>query len=145
MLSRAQVNKDGRPRSPYPGVLISLRLPAVAVAARKANGPAWQTQMAKRPRTWNEIRPVARFAVAELSSESMRLRLETFHPNLPRAVLEASAVEAYRTATLQSMPTCGRAPRTSSACVRPPGTRTPCGTTSSTRPGARRPESRARS
>ena len=48
MLSRAVVNKGGRPRSPNPRQLISLRLPAEVVARWRATGPGWQTRMAER-------------------------------------------------------------------------------------------------
>lgn len=48
MLSRATVNKGGRPRSANPRQLISLRLPADVVARWRATGPGWQTRMAER-------------------------------------------------------------------------------------------------
>jgi uncharacterized protein (DUF4415 family) len=48
MLARAKVNKGGRPVSPNPRKLISLRLPADVVARWKATGPGWQTRMAER-------------------------------------------------------------------------------------------------
>ena len=48
MLSRARVKKGGRPQSPNPRKLISLRLPANVVARWKATGPGWQTRMAER-------------------------------------------------------------------------------------------------
>ena len=48
MLVRAVVNKGGRPRSPNPRQLISLRLPAQVVARWRATGPGWQTRMAER-------------------------------------------------------------------------------------------------
>ena len=48
MLSRAKVKKGGRPRSPNPRKLISLRLPADVIARWKATGPGWQIRMAKR-------------------------------------------------------------------------------------------------
>ena len=48
MLSRAKVKKGGRPRSPNPRKLISLRLPANVIARWKATGPGWQTRMAER-------------------------------------------------------------------------------------------------
>jgi len=48
MLSRAKVNKGGRPLSPNPRKLISLRLPADVIERWKATGPGWQTRMAKR-------------------------------------------------------------------------------------------------
>jgi len=47
MLSR-KVKKGGRPQSPNPRKLISLRLPANVVARWKATGPGWQTRMAER-------------------------------------------------------------------------------------------------
>ena len=48
MLSRAKVNKGGRPLSPNPRKLISLRLPADVIKRWKATGPGWQTRMAER-------------------------------------------------------------------------------------------------
>jgi uncharacterized protein (DUF4415 family) len=48
MLARAKVRKGGRPRSPNPRKLISLRLPANVIARWKATGPGWQTRMAER-------------------------------------------------------------------------------------------------
>ena len=48
MLSRAVVNKGGRPRSPNPRQLISLRLPPEVVRRWRATGPGWQTRMADR-------------------------------------------------------------------------------------------------
>jgi len=48
MLARARINKGGRPVSPNPRKLISLRLPADVVARWKATGPGWQTRMAER-------------------------------------------------------------------------------------------------
>ncbi len=48
MLARAKVNKGGRPFSPNPRKLISLRLPADVIARWKASGPGWQTRMAER-------------------------------------------------------------------------------------------------
>jgi len=48
MLSRAKVNKGGRPVSKNPRKLISLRLPADVIARWKATGPGWQTRMAER-------------------------------------------------------------------------------------------------
>jgi len=48
MLARAKVNKGGRPVSPNPRKLISLRLPADVIARWKATGPGWQTRMAER-------------------------------------------------------------------------------------------------
>ena len=48
MLSRAVVNKGGRPRSPNPRKLITLRLPAEVIEKWRATGPGWQTRMAER-------------------------------------------------------------------------------------------------
>jgi uncharacterized protein (DUF4415 family) len=48
MLSRAKVNKGGRPLTPNPRKLISLRLPADVIERWKATGPGWQTRMAER-------------------------------------------------------------------------------------------------
>lgn len=48
MLSHAVVNKGGRPRSPNPRQLISLRLPPDVVKRWRATGPGWQTRMADR-------------------------------------------------------------------------------------------------
>ena len=48
MLRRAIVNKGGRPRSPNPRQLISLRLPFDVVKRWRATGPGWQTRMADR-------------------------------------------------------------------------------------------------
>lgn len=48
MLSRARVNKGGRPVSTNPRVLISLRVPADVLARWKATGPGWQTRMAEK-------------------------------------------------------------------------------------------------
>ncbi len=48
MLVRAKVNKGGRPLSPNPRKLISLRLPADVIERWKATGPGWQTRMAER-------------------------------------------------------------------------------------------------
>jgi uncharacterized protein (DUF4415 family) len=50
MLGRAKVNKGGRPLSPNPRKLISLRLPADVLERWKATGPRWQTRMADRLR-----------------------------------------------------------------------------------------------
>jgi len=50
MLARAKVNKGGRPVSPNPRKLISLRLPADVIERWKATGPGWQTRMAERLR-----------------------------------------------------------------------------------------------
>jgi uncharacterized protein (DUF4415 family) len=48
MLTRAKVNKGGRPASPNPRKLISLRLPADVIERWKATGAGWQTRMAER-------------------------------------------------------------------------------------------------
>ena len=48
MLLRAKVNRGGRPFSPNPRKLISLRLPADVIERWKATGPGWQTRMAER-------------------------------------------------------------------------------------------------
>ena len=48
MLARAKINKGGRPLSPNPRKLISLRLPADLIEKWKATGPGWQTRMAER-------------------------------------------------------------------------------------------------
>lgn len=48
MLARATVNKGGRPVSPHPRKLLSLRLPADVIERWKATGPGWQTRMAER-------------------------------------------------------------------------------------------------
>ncbi len=48
MLARGKVNKGGRPRSPNPRKLISLRLPVDVIERWKASGPGWQTRMADR-------------------------------------------------------------------------------------------------
>jgi uncharacterized protein (DUF4415 family) len=48
MLARAKVNKGGRPVSPNPRKLISLRVPADVIERWKATGPGWQTRMAER-------------------------------------------------------------------------------------------------
>ena len=47
-LSRAVVNKGGRPRSANPRKLISIRLPVDVIEQWKATGPGWQTRMANR-------------------------------------------------------------------------------------------------
>ena len=47
-LSRAVVNKGGRPRSANPRKLISLRLPTDVIERWKATGPGWQTRIAAR-------------------------------------------------------------------------------------------------
>jgi len=48
MLTRAKINKGGRPLSSNPRKLISLRLPANVIERWKATGPGWQTRMAER-------------------------------------------------------------------------------------------------
>lgn len=48
MLAHAKLNKGGRPLSPNPRKLISLRLPADVIERWKATGPGWQTRMAER-------------------------------------------------------------------------------------------------
>lgn len=48
MFLRGQVNKGGRPVSPNPRKLLSLRLPADLIEKWKATGPGWQTRMADR-------------------------------------------------------------------------------------------------
>ena len=48
MLARAKINKGGRPYSPNPRKLISLRLPADVIERWRATGPGWQTRMADR-------------------------------------------------------------------------------------------------
>lgn len=48
MLARAVVKKGGRPRSPNPRQLISLRLPAEVIERWRSTGPGWQTRMADR-------------------------------------------------------------------------------------------------
>ena len=47
-LSRAVVNKGGRPRSANPRRLISTRLPVDVIERWKATGPGWQTRIAER-------------------------------------------------------------------------------------------------
>jgi len=48
MLARAVVNKGGRPRTPNPRKLLTLRLPATVIERWRATGPGWQTRMADR-------------------------------------------------------------------------------------------------
>ena len=48
MLLRGKINKGGRPVSPNPRKLISLRLPADVIERWKATGAGWQTRMAER-------------------------------------------------------------------------------------------------
>ena len=48
MLARGKVNKGGRPRSPNPKRLISIRLTEDVIERWRATGPGWQTRMAER-------------------------------------------------------------------------------------------------
>lgn len=48
MLARGIVKRRGRPISPNPKKLITLRLPADVIEKWKATGPGWQTRMAAR-------------------------------------------------------------------------------------------------
>ena len=48
MLTRAVINKGGRPRVANPRQLISLRLPPEVIELWRATGPGWQTRMAER-------------------------------------------------------------------------------------------------
>ena len=50
MLSRAKLNKGGRPLSANPRKPISLRLPADVIERWRATGPGWQTRIAERLR-----------------------------------------------------------------------------------------------
>jgi len=45
-LSRAVVQKGGRPHSPDPRKAISIRLPSGVLEKWRATGPGWQTRMA---------------------------------------------------------------------------------------------------
>lgn len=55
MLARGQVvNKGGRPPSPNPRQLISIRLPRDVIERWRATGPGWQTRMADR---LSEVQP----------------------------------------------------------------------------------------
>jgi len=47
-LERAVVKKRGRPISPNPRKLISIRLPADVIERWRATGPGWQTRMVER-------------------------------------------------------------------------------------------------
>jgi uncharacterized protein (DUF4415 family) len=47
-LSRAVVNKGGRPRLASPRKLLSIRLPVDVIERWKATGPGWQTRIAER-------------------------------------------------------------------------------------------------
>ena len=48
MLSRAKLNKGGRPLSTNPRKSISLRLPSEVIERWRASGPGWQTRMVER-------------------------------------------------------------------------------------------------
>lgn len=48
MLARGTVNKGGRPRSPNPKRLISIRLTEDVIERWRATGPGWQTRMAEK-------------------------------------------------------------------------------------------------
>lgn len=48
MLAHAVFRKGGRPRSPDPRKLLTLRLPASVIERWRATGPGWQTRMAER-------------------------------------------------------------------------------------------------
>jgi uncharacterized protein (DUF4415 family) len=48
MLARGRVNKGGRPRSPNPKRLISIRLTEDVIQRWRATGPGWQTRMAEK-------------------------------------------------------------------------------------------------
>jgi uncharacterized protein (DUF4415 family) len=48
MLSRARLYRGGRPVSPNPRTLISLRIPADVIARWRETGPGWQTRMVER-------------------------------------------------------------------------------------------------
>lgn len=48
MLSRAKINKGGRPPVENPRKQLTLRLPADVIERWKATGPGWQTRMAER-------------------------------------------------------------------------------------------------
>jgi uncharacterized protein (DUF4415 family) len=50
MLARGVIRGPGRPRSPNPRQLITLRLPADVIAAWRATGKGWQTRMAEQLR-----------------------------------------------------------------------------------------------
>ncbi len=47
-LSRATVNKGGRPRSENPRKLLSIRLPADVIERWRATGPGWQSRIAEK-------------------------------------------------------------------------------------------------
>lgn len=48
ILSRIVIKKRGRPITPNPRRLLTLRLPAEVIDRWKATGPGWQTRMAER-------------------------------------------------------------------------------------------------
>lgn len=48
MLARGEVNKGGRPKSPNPRKLISIRLTEDVIQRWRATGPGWQTRMAEK-------------------------------------------------------------------------------------------------
>lgn len=48
MLARGKVNKGGRPRTPNPKRLISIRLTDDVIQRWRATGPGWQTRMAEK-------------------------------------------------------------------------------------------------
>jgi uncharacterized protein (DUF4415 family) len=48
MVTRMVVKKRGRPVTPNPRRLLTLRLPADVIERWKATGPGWQTRMAER-------------------------------------------------------------------------------------------------
>jgi uncharacterized protein (DUF4415 family) len=48
MLARGTVNKGGRPRSPNPKRLISIRLTEDVIERWRSSGPGWQTRMAEK-------------------------------------------------------------------------------------------------
>ena len=48
MFTRAVFKKGGRPMSPDPRKLITIRLPASVIEKWRATGPGWQTRMAER-------------------------------------------------------------------------------------------------
>ena len=48
MFARATFKTGGRPVSPDPRKLITIRLPASVIEMWRATGPGWQTRMAER-------------------------------------------------------------------------------------------------
>lgn len=48
MFARAVFRKGGRPVSPDPRKLITIRLPVSVIEKWRATGPGWQTRMAER-------------------------------------------------------------------------------------------------